>query len=112
MKVKILTGFLGAGKSTVASNIFGQLSPEEREELCIINNEVGGISLQESENGNVLYELGGGCICCSLKDQLYSRIKSAACDQGQCDKCSTLDLRLNHTYDLGCPISRFSQLTI
>jgi G3E family GTPase len=69
--VTILTGFLGAGKTTFL-NDFLQQNKDKR--YAIIENEFGeqGIDgelvLQPDDN---IVELNNGCLCCTLNDNLF-----------------------------------------
>lgn len=68
--VHIISGFLGAGKTTEIIRLLG-LKPAD-ESWAIIINEFGKISIDgqtlqsESDRGSV-YEISGGCICCTAK---------------------------------------------
>lgn len=69
--VTLLTGFLGAGKTTFLNHMI-QKKPELR--YAIIENEFGqqGIDselIYRPEDGIV--ELNNGCLCCTLNDNLY-----------------------------------------
>jgi cobalamin biosynthesis protein CobW len=73
VKVNILTGFFGSGKTTLVSNIVK--INEMKSKLAIIQNEFSqemGIeidTLTDSEGNNLgnLYELPNGCLCCVVK---------------------------------------------
>lgn len=70
--LNIITGFLGAGKTTVISNLLK--SKPENERWAIIINEFGEIAidyitLQKHTGSNeFLVEIAGGCICCSSNE--------------------------------------------
>lgn len=69
--VTILTGFLGAGKTTFLNHLIQQ-NPDTR--YAIIENEYGERSIDSElifrpEDGIV--ELNNGCLCCTLNDNLY-----------------------------------------
>lgn len=69
--VTILTGFLGAGKTTFLNHMIKK-SPNTR--YAIIENEFGeqgidGELIYRPEDGIV--ELNNGCLCCTLNDNLY-----------------------------------------
>ncbi len=69
--VTILTGFLGAGKTTFLNHLI-QKNPNVR--YAIIENEYGEKSIDSElifrpEDGIV--ELNNGCLCCTLNDNLY-----------------------------------------
>lgn len=72
--VTIITGFLGAGKTTLINNLIKK-HPDKK--FAIIENEFGEIGLDESfiigadEN---IFELSNGCICCSLNTDFYELI--------------------------------------
>jgi G3E family GTPase len=68
--VHIISGFLGAGKTTFIIQLLGRKPANEN--WAIIINEFGKISidgqtLQSSSAEGSLYEISGGCICCSAK---------------------------------------------
>ena len=73
VKVNILTGFFGSGKTTLVSNIVK--INEMKNKLAIIQNEFSqemGIeidTLTDGEGNNLgnLYELPNGCLCCVVK---------------------------------------------
>ncbi len=68
--VTILTGFLGAGKTTTLNNIIRQ-SPDKR--IVIIENEFGEINIDNELVINVdegVYEMSNGCVCCTMAGEL------------------------------------------
>jgi G3E family GTPase len=75
MKVVIIGGFLGSGKTTTILTL-GRLLGESGERVSIIVNEIGEVGI----DGDVIMrygfetkELTNGCICCSLKrDMKYT----------------------------------------
>ncbi|KKG12839.1 GTP-binding protein [Methanosarcina sp. 2.H.A.1B.4] len=69
MKVMIIGGFLGSGKTTAIQKISRQLS-DAGKRTAIIVNEIGEIGLDgETLNrpGIITEELTSGCICCTLR---------------------------------------------
>lgn len=64
MKIDIVSGFLGAGKTTFLNKIL----PDLRERVVIIENEYGDISVDGSllQDNLPVREIMAGCICCSL----------------------------------------------
>jgi len=76
----ILTGFLGAGKTTVLNRILG--APQGRR-IAVLVNELGRIAIDSklilSRGGDVL-ELAGGCVCCKVdtKNDLWDGIAEVA----------------------------------
>lgn len=70
VKVYILTGFLGAGKTTVLNSLLQQFAGHNN---IVIENEFGKVNIDASlitEKIDQLYELTSGCICCSLDNDL------------------------------------------
>lgn len=72
VKVNILNGFLGVGKTTTIQHLLSQKPRLER--WAVIVNEVGEIGIDQAliktESGVELAEIPGGCICCSLSASL------------------------------------------
>lgn len=69
MKVIILGGFLGSGKTTVLLQLAKYITANSRKEmaLAIIENEIGEISVDGAMlSGYQVKELSAGCICCTL----------------------------------------------
>ncbi len=79
VKVHIISGFLGAGKTTLIRKLITNIKGEK----VIIENEFGEVGIDgeilERENYNVV-ELAEGCICCSLKTDFEESIKSVMRD--------------------------------
>lgn len=69
--VTILTGFLGAGKTTFLNEWLGQF-PNQK--WAIIENEWGKVNIDQSfiqgEN-QPIFPLTQGCICCTLNEEFY-----------------------------------------
>lgn len=68
--VTIITGFLGAGKTTFLNNIISQ---NKDIRFAIIENEFGEIGIDNEliigiDDG--IFELSNGCICCTLNSEL------------------------------------------
>jgi G3E family GTPase len=70
--ITIITGFLGAGKTTLILNLIPQLPPTYR--LALLKNEFGDVAvdsqLATSAAISGVRELLNGCICCNLVGQL------------------------------------------
>lgn len=67
MKVDIISGFLGSGKTTLIQVLMKQLYAQEK--ILIIENEFGEIGIDATllrREGYELRELNAGCICCSI----------------------------------------------
>lgn len=67
IKVDIISGFLGAGKTTLIKKLLKEKLNGEK--LAIIENEFGEVGIDGSilKNSNIeVKELNSGCICCTL----------------------------------------------
>ena len=68
--VTIVTGFLGAGKTSLLNHI---LSGEHGRRIAVLVNDFGSVNIDadlvQNSSGEVL-SLENGCICCSLSDGL------------------------------------------
>ena len=66
-KIDIISGFLGAGKTTLIKKLLAEAYAGEK--LVLIENEFGEISIDGGflkESGVQISEMSSGCICCSL----------------------------------------------
>ena len=66
-KVDIISGFLGAGKTTLIKKLIKESLGQEK--IVLIENEFGEIGIDGSfmkEAGIEITEMNSGCICCSL----------------------------------------------
>lgn len=66
-KIDIVSGFLGAGKTTLIKKLLAEAFPGEK--LVLIENEFGEIGIDGGflqEAGINITEMNSGCICCSL----------------------------------------------
>lgn len=78
MKILIISGFLGAGKTTFIK----ELTKRTKKEIAIFENEYGtsgvdGDVLKEATNVNI-WELTEGCICCSVKGDFAASVLTIA----------------------------------
>ncbi|REE23176.1 G3E family GTPase [Paraburkholderia sp. BL27I4N3] len=72
--ITLLTGFLGAGKTTLVNRI---LSNPAGDKIAVIVNEFGEIGIDGdliSRTSDDMMELSNGCICCSSKDDLMEAL--------------------------------------
>ncbi len=66
-KIDIVSGFLGAGKTTLIKKLLAEAFQGEK--LVLIENEFGEISVDGGflkDTGVEISEMSSGCICCSL----------------------------------------------
>ena len=75
-KIDIVSGFLGAGKTTLIKKLLSEAFPGEK--LVLIENEFGEISIDGGvlkESGVQISEMSAGCICCSLVGDFHKALK-------------------------------------
>jgi len=87
--VTVVTGFLGSGKTTLLSNILKQSGGKR---IAVIVNEFGELDIDADllrscpldcedesatvvDNGNGIYELANGCICCTVEEEFLPVMK-------------------------------------
>jgi G3E family GTPase len=81
-QVIVVTGFLGAGKTTLIESVLK--APELKKRVAVIQNEFSpqmGLesSLMKDADGNDIddfYEMPNGCLCCAAKDDLIQTLDS------------------------------------
>jgi G3E family GTPase len=76
VRVNLLFGFLGSGKTTLVRHILAERAQQQR--LAVIVNEFGEVGIDgaiiEGRNVDVV-ELTSGCLCCTLKGSLLNAIE-------------------------------------
>jgi G3E family GTPase len=77
MKLVMLTGFLGSGKTSILLDLMRGLTSDGEHRFVILENEVGEIGIDgpflEAE-GLRVRELFSGCICCQLAADLVTTL--------------------------------------
>lgn len=83
--VTILSGFLGAGKTTFLNHILQQ-TQVAKDQILVLVNELGDISIDHQfihQENQQIYQLKSGCMCCSIQGDLmktlmniYQKIKN------------------------------------
>ena len=85
MKLDLVTGFLGAGKTTLISR-FCRYFTGQGWRFGVVENEFGAAGVDSAilrEVFGEVRELSGGCICCTLKSGFYTLLEelSHTCDR-------------------------------
>ncbi len=73
--VTVLTGFLGAGKTTTLNRLLQQ--SEER--IAVLVNEFGEIAIDGSlvrKSEDQIIELNNGCVCCTIRGDMQKSMRS------------------------------------
>ena len=66
VKINIISGFLGAGKTTLIKKL---LTAVKGEKIILLENEYGDVGVDGAfmkDSGIIVDELNSGCICCTL----------------------------------------------
>ena len=75
-KIDIISGFLGAGKTTLIKKLINEALTGEK--LVLIENEFGEIGIDGGflkDSGIEITEMNSGCICCSLVGDFGTALK-------------------------------------
>ena len=86
--VTVLSGFLGSGKTTVLNHI---LETKRNQKVALIVNDMAEINVDGRQIGDKvsqteekLVQIQNGCICCTLREDLFNETKKIA-DEGKYD---------------------------
>jgi len=84
LPVTVLSGFLGAGKTTILSNI---LNNRDEKKVAVIVNDMSEINIDSTiiqnevslnRSEEKLIEMSNGCICCTLREDLLEEVTKLA----------------------------------
>ena len=76
IKIDIISGFLGAGKTTLIAKLLKEKFQDEK--VILIENEFGEIGIDSGflkSTGIEIKEMNSGCICCSLVGDFGTALK-------------------------------------
>ncbi|NCB32748.1 MAG: GTP-binding protein [Erysipelotrichia bacterium] len=75
-KVNVVSGFLGAGKTTLIAKLLKEVFAGER--VVLVENEFGEIGIDGGflkDSGIEIREINSGCICCSLRGDFQEALR-------------------------------------
>ncbi len=76
IKIDIISGFLGAGKTTFMKKMIAEAYAGEK--VVIVENEFGEVGIDSGflkDTGITVSEINGGCVCCTLVGDFTSNLK-------------------------------------
>ena len=86
IKLDVIAGFLGAGKTTLIKQLLKDLSRKEK--IVIIENEIGEVNIDVQDLQNLkanIKEITSGCVCCSLSTNLITTLNAIG-EEGSLDR--------------------------
>jgi G3E family GTPase len=100
LPVKVLSGFLGAGKTTFINHI---LHNKQGLKVAVIVNDMSEVNVDArlvneqntlSRTEEKLVEMSNGCICCTLREDLMIEVEKLA-NEGRFDYLLIKSTRIN-----------------
>ena len=92
--VTLLSGFLGTGKTTLLRNLLEEASQDKDSKVGVVVNDMAAVNIDAKitarrldldENNNQkmqgaaeFVEIGDGCVCCSMADELFTTLAELA----------------------------------
>jgi G3E family GTPase len=80
MKIVLIAGYLGSGKTTLIIALSKQLAGQGTK-VAILVNDVGAVPVDGAvmqEYGLTVKDIGGGCICCQVAGNLMKTLETLA----------------------------------
>ena len=74
-KVNVISGFLGAGKTTLIQKLLKDVFKDQK--VVLVENEFGEIGIDGGflkDAGIIVNEVNGGCICCTLQGDFQAAL--------------------------------------
>ena len=75
-KINIISGFLGAGKTTLIQKLIKEVYAGQK--VVLVENEFGEIGIDGGflkDSGIVVNEINSGCICCTLQGDFHTALQ-------------------------------------
>ncbi|MBQ6542194.1 MAG: GTP-binding protein, partial [Lachnospiraceae bacterium] len=108
-KINVISGFLGAGKTTLIKKLLKEALRDEK--VVLIENEFGEIGIDGGflrEAGVEITEMNSGCICCSLVGDFGEALKKVV-DQFHPDRILIEPSGVGKLSDVMAAIKRSSE---
>ena len=74
----VVSGFLGAGKTTLVRHLLEE-AQAQGVRIAVVSNEFGDLGIDQAllgtQAGQSYVELEGGCVCCKLSDELVTTLQ-------------------------------------
>jgi len=121
-KIDIISGFLGAGKTTLIKKLLAEAFQGEK--VVLIENEFGEIGIDGGflrDSGVQITEMNSGCICCSLVGDFGTALKEVldtyapariVIEPSGVGKLSDVVAAVERVRDSGAPLELHSFVTV